>query len=510
MKKSIKYIAIVLILFSFGCTKFLDVNHDPNNPEDVNVELIFPAAVTSTASVLGSYGLMLGQIWSQHWTSDANAPSYQNEDSYAVNAGDYNYDIGIWRGLYAGALMDYEQVRNKAMADSNWTYYLMGTLMQCYTYHVLADLFEDIPISEALQLEPPHYELGTDVYDTLIARIDYAMSKDLTADGNQKPGNDDLLFAGNMDDWIAFGNTLKLKMYLRQADARPEIAQAGITELYNSGATFLDKDIVYDYFTDELDRDNFMHAMEFRGGSTNIRASKTLLDYLDEKGDPRIDYIYVAPASGHDGYFQGDFRNVYSHPDDAEPSVSVPRVTPLMPFYFFTKAEILFMQAEIALRGWGEGDPKELYENAIKADIDRLHTIFSTEISDGDLTQISEDNISDMLTVDYVFPINGTFDDKLEAIIVQKWIAMANIQGLEAFFEHNRTGYPTECLTLISDENFESDYKVGQFMIAVNGVLSAPIYFPKRLLFSSTEQNRNPHTPEVKSLNKPIWWDYQY
>ena len=258
MKKILAISLTLLMLFTVGCEKFLDINHDPNNPETSTVQLVFPAAVTSTMYYLGSYGQMLGEIWAQHWTSDANAPQYQGEDSYNVTAGDYNYDIGIWRGLYAGPLMDYEWVRNTAMENQNWTYYLMATVMQCYTYQVLADLWEDIPVHEALQGFPPNYDMGSNVYDTLIARIDFALSKDLNAETCETPEEDDLIFNGDMDKWVKLANTLKLKIYLREADARPDVAQAGISALYSSGANFIDEDVVYDEFIDQSGKDNPM------------------------------------------------------------------------------------------------------------------------------------------------------------------------------------------------------------------------------------------------------------
>lgn len=507
MKKIFIITLVFLISFGYGCKKFLDVNHDPNNPEESTVQLVFPAAVTSSMSIWGSYGLMLGNIWAQYWTSDLNAPQYQNEDSYNVTAGDYNYDIGIWRGMYAGPLMDYEWVRNTARQDSNWTYYLMATVMQSYNYFKLSCLWENIPLSEALQGYNPHYDMGADIYDTLVARIDEALSHDLNATTCEQPADDDLIFNGDMTKWVKLANTLKLHIYLREADARPTVAQQGIQAMFDANAEFIDEDVKYDVFADELGRDNPMYGMEFRGGNMNMRASKTLLDFLNDNGDDRYKFIYKPNSSGnYVGIYQGDYRNVYTAPDQEGPEFSSPRILPLMPFYFYTKAEVELMLAEVNVR-YGLGtDAATLYNNAIESDVNRLNKVYSEQIANGDLTSLDASTVQSK----YNFPNNGTEQDKIEAIIVQKWICLANIDGLEGFFEHNRTGYPKESPYLLSDENFADNYVKGQWTVSVTSVLAPPIRFPKRLIYSSTEQSKNPNTPPVKLLNAPQWWDYQY
>ncbi len=507
MKKIFFITIVILLTVGYGCHKFLDVNHDPNNPETSTVQLVFPAAVTETMSTFGSYGLMLGNIWAQYWTSDANAPQYQNEDSYNVTAGDYNYDIGLWRGTYAGALMDYEWVRKTARQDSNWTYYLMATVMQSYTYFKLSCLWENIPMSEALQKVNPHYDNGQDVFDSLIARIDEALSKNLEAATCETPEDDDVIFNGDMEKWQQFANTLKLQIYLREADARPTVAQAGIQALFNENAQFLSEDVTFSVFSDEAGRDNPMYGMEFRGGNINMRASKTLLDFLVANGDNRYKFIYKPTNSGqYVGIYQGDFRNKYTAPNQQSPKFSSPRITPTMPFYFYTKAQIDLMLAEVNVR-YGLGtDASTLYDNAISDDVSRLNSIFADEIADGDLEQLDADNVQSI----YSFPSSGTEAEKIEAIIVQKWICLANIDGLEAFYEHNRTGYPKESPYKLSDEDFQNKYVKGEWTVSVTSVLAPPIEFPKRLVYSSTEQSRNPYTPKPVAINVPQWWDYQY
>ncbi len=503
MKKIIIILFVGIIILSTGCGKFLDVNHDPNRlePDQVTVDLVFPAAVENNASILGSYGLMLGEIWSQHWTSADNAPQYQGEDSYQVTSGDYNYDIGLWRGLYAGCLMDYQKVTTDALADSNWTYYLMATVMQAYTFQVLDDFFDQIPVKEALKGNVPHYDTGDSVYTELIRRINYALAQDLNAETCMKVGKDDLIFGGDMVSWIKFANTLKLKMYLREIYVNPNVIN-DIQKMYTDGDLFLTTDAKFDDFVDESGRDNYMYSMEFRGGNINMRASKTLLDYLIGKSDGRYKFIYKPANKAGDflGMYQGDFRNVYSYPGNKDPDLSSPRIISTMPFYFMSAAESYFLQAEACMR-LANGNDADLYKAGVLADVSRLEQTFLT-------VDTSLRAIDTTVIFNYANYSDATTDeDKLELIITQKWIALANIGGWETFFEHNRTGYPRESSVKPADDAFNSQYVKGQWIPSVTGALPPPNYFPRRLIYTSSEQSKNQYTPTVEPLSARVWWD---
>ncbi len=500
IKKISIYSIIILLLFATGCQDFLDVNHDPDRPEDSSVELVYPAAVDNTVNVFGSYTMMLGAIWSQQWTA---INFFHAEETYNVPAGQYNYDIGTWRGLYTRALEDYEWVRKTAREDSNWTYYLMATAMQCYTYQVLADLFEDIPIHGALEGYPVEFQMEEAVYDTIFARLDEALSHDLDAETCQKPEEDDVIFNGDMDKWIAFVNTLKMKMFLRERVARESHALNGLKDLFENNKLLLNEDVAYDMFVDEAGRDNPMYGMEFRGGNISMRASRTFIELLKDTGDPRIDYLFSSPDENvHAGLWQGDYLNDHSNVNWEDPQLSRPRITPTMPFYFFTKAQINFMKAEVAeVFGGDISMPKDVegyYEDAIDADATRLMAVFADSVSAGHFDEINVDDIEDL----------NSYGSNIEGIMVQKWIACANTMPLEIFFDHNKTGYPQEYEYKLTDEEFKEDDAYGKWVQSPTSVLTPPANFPKRLLYSATELNRNPNSPEEhKTIDEPLWWD---
>ncbi|HSI90147.1 MAG TPA: SusD/RagB family nutrient-binding outer membrane lipoprotein, partial [Adhaeribacter sp.] len=193
MKRKILNIGLaVSLLFASSCGKdFLDVNTDPNNPASAPANLVFPAAVISTASVVGGDYAILGGIWSQFWTQSHGSNQYKSIDAFSIRPVDFQ---NRWLELYAGALNDYKYVKEQADATGNANLKLMAVVMEAYTFQVLTDIYDEIPFDEALQgganLQP-RYQPGQEVYDGLIVRLNEAIA---AAPGGLAPiGDNDIV-----------------------------------------------------------------------------------------------------------------------------------------------------------------------------------------------------------------------------------------------------------------------------------------------------------------------------
>lgn len=437
--------------------------------------LVLPAGIGSAAYVMGGWYQILGGLWAQHWAQSPGAQQYRDFDQYNINT--TTLDNRQYQELYSGALNDLEYVKNLADSTANWSYYLIATVMQAYVYHVLVDLYENIPFSEALQgnkgLLTPKFDDGKDIYSGLITMIDEALTKDLTLSTVKTPGKDDIVFQGDMEMWKKFANTLKLKIYLRQSEGRSTVAQAGIQAMYTAGAQFLDVDAIVTAFANEENKRNPVFETEWdRFGAVNVVASNTLMNFLINNTDPRVDGIFNVPKAGgvQVGLNQGDFFNPAF---TSAANLSQPNLTAFDAVYFFSAAESYFLQAEAVARTWGTGDAKALYEAGIDASFTRFGQSGASALYGSGGA--------------YEFP-TGTMEQKIEAIIVQKWVALANSQSLEAFFEQNRTGYPSFYTLSVN-----SSWGAGQF--------------PRRLLYPDSETNTNKaNVPALKRVYEKMWW----
>ena len=85
---------------------------------------------------------------------------------------------------------------------------------------------------------------------------------------------------------------------------------------------------------------------------------------------------------------------------------------------------------------------------------------------------------------------------------------MAGSQGIESFFETNRTHCPqtTDVRYVIGGNNHGySKWHGGELMYSVGGVTGGQ--FPKRLLFPNIERQVNSNTPPEVPIITKVWWD---
>jgi len=511
MKKLFSIIMIASVLFLSNCGKnWLDVNKDPNNPETATAELVFPAGVISVASQVGGYYALVGGFWSQYFAQSNAANQYKELDQYNPTSTDFNSQ---WREMYAGALSDLQYVIDDAEANENWTYFLLGTVMQAYGFTVMVDFYDNVPYFEAFQGASdfnfsPVYDNGDVIYADLIKRIDIALKKErnILTEGQVKGdilfgipkvyGDYDAYVADNNGDiqyeiWSQFANTLKLKMYLRMAYADPGVAQAGISKMYTDGDVFLGQDAFLDIFVNATGQRNPLYEsnVQLLNVGTNLRTSTTIFNYFDANSDPRMTSVV---GSGTNPMPQGGF-NIAS--TDLDPTtVCVYQQSPTDPVYFISEVESYLLQAEAVARGWGIGDDQALYNSAVTADFSRKGYSVAGFIGVGDV---------------YEYPASGTLEEKIEAITMAKWAAFAGTsQTLEAFFETNRNGYPqvgTESAWDDAAADYNGSYVPGFLMYSMEGTTAGK--FPKRMLYPQDEINLNTNVPAQTSITDKVWWD---
>ncbi len=488
MKRLKYYIPVILtIVFLVSCEEKLeDLNIDPNNPGQVTPSLVLPTGMTSVGSISGGQFAIVGGIWSQYYTQNNASNQYKNIEAFYYTPPDF---AAAWQEYYSGGLNDLKYVKDEALRTQDWSFYLMATVTEAYGFHVMTDIWGDIPFSEALKgdegISEPVYESSRAIYDSLIMRIDKALAKDFTAETVSDVGKADFIFGGDIEKWIQFANTLKLKIYLRFAEVEPNVAASGIQAMYASGAQFLSEDAAIDKFSDQAGKRNPFFEMDKSPAlntSQNLKASRTLFDFLQQNADPRLMEIYnEAEDGGYKAMNQGDFNATST----ALPplTISTAKVGPVDPVYFISEAESYFLQAEAVQRGWGTGDAEALYNMGVTAAFDRFGLDAST-----------------LLGGAYNF---NTFygGDHLGAILMQKWIALAGTyQGIEAFFDRMRTGYPKVSPVYHSDPS----YVAGEVVYPKEGTTSGQ--FARRLFLPDTETARNPNAPNQANVWDPMWW----
>lgn len=480
--RPIKYIVQIVaagVLFTSCKKDYLDINTDPNNPTKASVDLVLPTAQGYASYVMGSPYQILGGFWAQYWTQGPTGNQYNNYDQYTITSANFDRQ---WRDMYAGSLNDLRYVVEEGTNTGQKNYVAAAKILQAYLFQVMTDLHGDIPFSDALKAGEgnitPRFDAQQDIYDGLITLIDEGLA---LIDAGAHPGDDDLFYGGNMEQWRKFANTLKLKIYLRQAYVRPAVAEAGIKALYTANAPFLGEgDEAAVHFSDVQFNENPLFAHFTALGEQNVLASETALDYMLNHDDTRVDALYrpatAAPNTGNQvGIKQGEGRTLTGNLSDgmfSKPGTDIAGED--APVIFMSVSESLFLQAEAVARGWGTGNAQTLYQNAILSSFQRWG------LANTDYTGY-------IAKADVVYPAAGTLEQKIDAIITQKWVSMAGSQNVEAWTEWRRTGYPDI------------------FIVSVTSNIGNK--FPARLLYPDSEVTANPNTPTQKAVTDKVWWD---
>jgi hypothetical protein len=273
-----------------------------------------------------------------------------------------------------------------------------------------------------------------------------------------------------MSKWVQFGNTLKLKIYLRFVNTDLQKYSSQIKALLAENNFLTTSATMTAFKLEENGRNPFFETFMDRLNG-NIVASKTIVDVLKGSGDNRLDAIYNPPlnAAGNPlpqiGLGQGRYKaDATIYPTIK--NLSTPNVTGLSPVYFFSLPEVDFLVAEAEFRYGTAANAEANYTKGIQDS----YALFNVTPQ------------PELYAVGGPYAYNG-----LESIITQKWIAAANTNAAESFFDHNRTGFPTN------------------FVVSAVSSLQAN-RFPQRLLFPDSERKSNPNTPARKTIDTPVWF----
>ncbi|MFN8299814.1 MAG: SusD/RagB family nutrient-binding outer membrane lipoprotein [Chitinophagales bacterium] len=484
-KSAIILTLVVGLLGVASCKKeFLDVNNNPNAPEKVDVKFALPSAESYLGYTVGNQLALVGGFWGQYWTQGPNANQYASLDQYIYNSADADRP---WAALYAGTLKDlqfiYETGTTKDSTKRN--YAAIARILQAYTYQVITDAWGDVPFSESLKGDAdnvaPHFDSQEAVYDGILDMVDEGMSM---LDPNfDSPGSDDLIYNGDLFLWYEFGNTLKLKILLRQSEIRPSLAQTKISEMFTNGEPFIDMgESARLYYADQKFQQSPLYTTGYALGTTsNIFGSSSAIDYLNNTNDPRVADFYAENGSGNFvGLQQGEGKLLGGNQSDgtwSKPNDQL--VGPTASTTLISDAESKFLQAEAIVRGWGSGDEQATYEAGIEAS-------WSTWAGSSEL--VATDLATFLASDSIAYPASGSTADKLKAILTQKWVAMTGNQNFEAWTEFRRTGYPSF------------------LQPSVTSVLGGGA-FPARIVYPSDEVTSNTNFPGVKTVTVKVWWD---
>jgi hypothetical protein len=470
MKKLLFSFIILAALSNSGCKKFIDVNNDPNRPEDVSEKLLLgPIELNIANSVSAGAEQSIPAFTNHFMQTVAYNQAIPNFGTYQVTTSDQN---PTWTAVYTTCLQNLQTLITKADAGGRTNYSAIGRILTAYVLGVATDAWGDIPYSDALKgtnFLTPKYDKQEDIYKTMQLLLDKAI-EDINKNGVIKPGTEDFFYyvaatkASDMNKWKRLAYTLKARYYMHliKAPGYTAAAQAdlALTALQN-GMTANTDDLKFPYAGGAGTESRWNLNMK---PVTTLVMSKTIVDTLKNRVDPRLP-VLIAPAAT-DGAYRG--REIgYVGPLPNLNSFSLLGNfygAAGAPGYIVTYTEALFLKAEATLIKSGFAAAQPFYTDAIKADMAKL-------------------NIA-TVDVNTYLASRGTLTatNALQRIMEEKRIA--NLLSPENFTDWRRTGFP--------------------ILPAVPNAISAT---PRRFVYPQSELNTNPQAQHSATAVSKLWWD---
>ena len=439
--------------------------------------------------------------WSGYMTTPVPFGALNNHD-YALNPQWNGY---AWDDAYVNIIANLYKVEQRAKGKYD-QFYAWSLIFKTATMQRITDMYGPAVFSKYGSESGALYDSQKDIYIQMFKDLDFAvaeLTKRINAgEASTFEGTDLSLYNGDYTQWVKYANSLRLRLAMRIVKVDPALAKTEAEKAVNNtiGVFKVNADVMKIKSPVDLNViDQMSHSW------VGLFMGADMESILGGYGDPRM-AKYWNTAEITPGQYKGVRTGIvypsgttYAKFSQTGPRTASGEVT------WMSTAEVYFLRAEGALRGWNMGGTgKDLYEAGIKASFDQNGV-------EGAAAYIA-DNVK--VAKDYVDPLNAannapavskvtvawgaTNEINLEKIITQKWIATYP-DGQEAWSEFRRTGYPK----LFRISNNKS-----------GGVISTELGV-RRLPFALSEVTNNPAGVESGKavLGGPdngatrLWWD---
>ena len=493
--KAYKYIVGVLALSLFTACDFQKVNTNEfellpeeglmdgisiGGPITALQKCVFPVGTqadgTSVANRYQTAYNLAADCWSGYFGQNNNwgGPNNLNyflKDGWVASSYTESYStvVPLWQDLKGKTETQFPEV------------FALAQILKISAWHKATDMFGPIPYKEAGKgLITVPYDSQEEVYKSMFKELSDAIEvlTKYADNGNSKLlPNADAVYAGDVHKWVVYANSLMLRLAMRVYYADAALSKKYALQAVNhSYGVMKTKD-------DESKMERGA-SLEFKNNLdvlinqyNECRMGSSMLAYLGGYQDPRLPkYFNTSTVSqavtvGTYGKYSGVPTGHDVSSNDAFRDSSRPAITSTTPTYWMRASEVYFLLAEAALHGFAVGGTAEsLYEKGIEMSFEE-NGIASSEVADYMSSGLKPSAYSFHLTnpgVNVDVPAvteattawSGTDEEKLEKIMIQKWIALYP-NGQEAWTEYRRTGYPKLHSVVTNYSNGEIDSEVG-------------------------------------------------
>jgi hypothetical protein len=442
MKNIYKIKVLILTAFLFAaCTDgFEKINVDKNLPLEANSGQLLTSTIFDGLNPhLNVQFDLTNQIMQYKVFRNSN-----ELDAYNFVSGAGTFE-SFWKAAYHIIQDSNESIASAEENELN-AYVGAGKTIIAFYLASLTELWIDVPYSKGasgLDNIQPSYDKQQDIYPQILKLLEDAN----TALANDTEGfvlDGDILFDGDVMLWRKMANSLRLRYLLRLANQGSVNAASQINTIISEPSTYPiiesnDEAAIYDFTGVSPNTSSFSLRTTLSGLSPSVRFVNVLdgVDANDDADDdPRLAFFASKPIGDgitpYDGPFVGVFNGTtreVAQGTGGNAEIYASQFTSrfqddrgLLDFVFISYAEVQFILAEARLNNWiTTSTAQSYYESGIAANLEYWS-----------LTMPS----------DFLTRTDVVWDDNLDTLMNQKWIAMFFNNTLEMWGDHKRTDLP--------------------------------------------------------------------
>nr|WP_293843404.1 SusD/RagB family nutrient-binding outer membrane lipoprotein [uncultured Arsenicibacter sp.] len=469
MKISKLYILVAAALFTFtSCERpFDELEKDPNRPTSAPASLVLGGILNDVYGIYGSGAWNDSQRYNQYFASNYNY--------YATN--EYTWtQTGFQFTTLKNVVKMEEEAKKAGLPDVN-AYSAIGKFMRAVMFENMTKRVGDLPLADALkglENQTPKYNTQKEVYVQVLKWLDDANTDmaSLVAKGDNNLQGD-IYYGNSLSKWQKAVNAFKLRVLisLSAKDTDTDLnVKARFAEVLANPSKFplmagMDDNLQYVY-NNSFNKYN-RNPDNFGQNATRENMSSTYLGTLTSLKDPRTFVVSEpAPAKIKAGLAPTDFAAFVGAPMGEDLAIMSSKANQGEysfqnrkhyyttytgePFIMVGYPEMLFNIAEGLNRGWATGNAETYYTQGIQSSWafyglkDGANDVFFS--ADGGYKSFNTYAVA-VNYADYyaqaAVKYAGNNANGLKQVLTQKYLAMFQQSGMEAWYNQRRTGIPT-------------------------------------------------------------------
>ena len=514
--KSLAVAAMALTATMSSCDMgdFGNINANPNKPSEAYTDMLF----TYSAQWVRGFTMNSSSYdpWMQLRTgylSESKNNQYgglTNTVSFGTASYYYYYIKNLNTIIERNSNEETKNALSVTAFGDNANQIAVARTLRAFYFMTLTDILGPLPYSEAFKGESegiwsPKYDSQEDIYAALDADLVEAYSQFNTAG---KLSAAEILYNGDISKWKKFNASLRMMMAIKMADVDPANGKARFAKAYaDGGMTEVSDGFHYTFDASNADYSAWMYYvgnMNYGSRGENFVPNAFIVDALKEYNDPRM-FSYFT-LSGYKGTAPGDPADINAYKGvpfgfqsndevvsaaEGCASVNATYCNAGATYGLITTARTLLVEAEAAVLGWIDADPKALYEAGIRASFGFQATYHS------DVTKLGGENCIEEYLASEKVALSSDKETALKQIVTQRFLAGFMTDAIESWSDWRRYNIPYMPLTehQVTEGNYDYPYRM--------------TYDPSEK--ETNEENTNAAIQQwlggEDSLWKRVWWD---